>query len=260
MTDQATRARNFAALHVKGDPVIIYNAWDGGSAKTIAGCGAKAIATGDHPAGFAHGFGKDDFDGFTFDIYLQTIKEIALRIGDLPFSVDISNGDGLDVAGLQDRVRTLLALGVVGINFEDRLGDSSGVKPVADQVERIAAIRAAADEAGVPLFINARTDLFLTAGETPPTDLMDDAIGRAAAYQAAGANGFFAPALMDEQLIKQLCDAVEMPVNIIRLPGAPGTKALAAAGVSRVSYGPVPHMEMTAWLKDKATAALNDKV
>ena len=70
MTNQADRARTFTNLHVKGSPLIIYNVWDGGSAKTVASCGARAIATGDHPVGFAHGFGEDDFDDFTFAIYL----------------------------------------------------------------------------------------------------------------------------------------------------------------------------------------------
>lgn len=255
--DQLAKAEHFAALHKKGSPVIIYNAWDAGSAKAIVDAGAKAIATGDHPVGFSHGFDNDDFDEFTFDTYLVTIKEIAKRV-DVPFSVDISNASGLDAEGLKGRIRTLLELGVVGINFEDGLDDASGVISAQEQASKISAVRAAADEFGVPLFINARSDIFATAGDVPHADLMDEAISRASAYKAAGANGFFVPGLMDLDLIKKLCDTVELPVNIIRLPGAPETPQLRDAGVSRISYGPVAQMEMIEWLKGKANTALNE--
>ena len=256
MTDQIANAQEFAALHVKGDPIIIYNAWDGGSAKAIAEAGAKAIATGDHPVGFAHGYSNDDFDDFTFESYFETIQDIA-RVVQLPFSVDISNGEGLDVSELQARVKMLLNLGIVGVNFEDRLDDNSGIKSIDEQVERITAIRSAADSYGVPLFINARTDLFATA-KISHAELIDNAVNRAKAYQAAGGNGFFVPGLLDVTLITQLCELSPLPVNIIRLPGAPSTAELKVAGVSRISYGPVVQMEMIAWLKSKAKDAFSE--
>ena len=258
MSDTATKAQTFADLHVKGSPVIIYNAWDGGSAKTIASCGAKAIATGDHPVGFAHGFGNDDFSDFTFDIYLVTIKEIAKRIGDLPFSVDINNADNLTGDALENRIKTVIEAGAVGINYED--GGNDGMLTADKQSERIALVRATADELGLELFINARTNLFLgTPAEQHPA-LIDDAVTRAAAYQAAGANGFFVPGLLDLELITQLTSRIDLPVNIIRLPGAPTTAELAGANVARISYGPVPQMAMTAWLKEQATAAITGQV
>lgn len=256
MMDQSSKAKLFTELHVKGEPLIIYNAWDGGSARTIAGCGAKAIATGDHPVGFAHGFSKDDFAGFTFEIYLTTIKEIAGRIGELPYSVDINNADGLVGEDLKERIRTVIQAGAVGINYEDS-GANEEVLSIKDQVERLQTIRTTADEAGVPLFINARTNIFITSDKSQHAGLLDEAVERADAYKTAGASGFFAPGLNDLELITQLVSRVDMPVNIIRLPGAPGTKELAAANVARVSFGPVPQMAMTEWLKDQATTALN---
>ncbi|MDL2363249.1 MAG: isocitrate lyase/phosphoenolpyruvate mutase family protein [Patescibacteria group bacterium] len=260
MADQVSKAALFTELHVKGNPIIIYNAWDGGSAKTIASCGAKAIATGDHPVGFAHGFGEDDFDDFSFDIYLPTIHEIALRAGELPFSVDISNADGLVADGLKNRIRTVLEAGVVGINYEDRLLDSSSVQPIEEQIKRIQTIREAAEELNIPLFINARTDIFILADRTDHAGLLDEAVKRANAYKQAGANGYFTPGLLDIAVIKQLADSIELPLNILRLPGAPSTKELSQAGVARISYGPVPQMAMTAWLKEQATTALNCEV
>ena len=258
MTDTATKAKIFSDLHVKGIPLIIYNAWDGGSAKTIASCGAKAIATGDHPVGFAHGYGNDDFSDFSFDIYLVTIQEIAKRIDDLPFSVDINNADDLTGQQLQDRIKTIIKAGAVGINYED--GGDAGMLSSEEQSERIALVRATADQLGLKLFINARTNIFLGAPAEQHAALVTEAVTRAAAYQAAGANGFFVPGLLDLELITQVTSRVDLPVNIIRLPGAPSTAELSAAKVARISYGPVPQMAMTAWLKEHATLAINGQV
>jgi 2-methylisocitrate lyase-like PEP mutase family enzyme len=260
MDEQAAKARTFIELHVKGDPVIIYNVWDGGSANTIAGCGAKAIATGDHPVGFAHGFTNDDFDEFTFDIYLPTIKEIVKRIGDLPFSVDISNAEGLSGEALEDRVETVINAGAVGINYEDRMPDDSGVQTIEEQADRIKTIRAKAESMGIPLFINARTDIFSLANKNDHAGLLEEAIQRANAFKEAGASGFFVPALIDLDIIKELTEKVDLPVNIIRLWGAPSTKDLASANVARISYGPMPQLAMTEWLKKEATAALKGEV
>jgi 2-methylisocitrate lyase-like PEP mutase family enzyme len=260
MPDQITRAKTFADLHIKGNPVIIYNVWDAGSAKTIAGCGAKAIATGDHPVGFAHGYGQDDFADFTFDIYLPTIREVAKRIGSLPLSVDINNANGLVGDELRERINIILEVGAVGINYEDQLPDGSGVQTIEEQVARIKTIRQVADTAGIPLFINARTDIFAKADKTEHAGLIEEAVNRAEAYKSAGGNGFFVPGLMDLDLISQLCERIELPVNIIRLPGAPSSKELTAAGVGRISYGPVPQMQMTEWLKEQASAALHCEV
>ena len=189
-----------------------------------------------------------------------TIKEIAGRIGDLPFSVDINNANGLTGTDLQERIKTILEVGAVGVNFEDRLVDGSGVQPVQEQVERIKTIRAVADEMGVPLFINARTDIFTFTDKADHARLLDEAVTRAEAYQAAGGTGFFVPGLLDPTLIAQLCERVSLPINIIRLPGAPSTKELADAGVARISYGPIPQIAMTEWLKQQARAAIHGEV
>ncbi len=260
MTDVQTKATTFSELHIKGNPVIIYNAWDGGSAKTIASCGAKAIATGDHPVGFAHGFSNEEFDDFTFDIYLPTIREIARAAGDLPYSVDINNANGLTGDQLVERIRTILETGAVGINYEDGPDAEGNVLSIDEQAARIKTIRETADAAGVPLFINARTNIFIQADSTQHAALLDEGVARAEAYKAAGASGFFAPALLDIDLIARLTERVELPVNIIRLQGAPSTKELASAGVARVSYGPMPQIAMTEWLKLQATSALQGDV
>jgi 2-methylisocitrate lyase-like PEP mutase family enzyme len=257
MTTQSDKAQEFTKLHVKGEPVIIYNAWDAGSAKIIASAGAKAIATGDHPVGFAHGFGNEDFADFTFEMYLPTIKEIAKRTGDLPFSVDINNANELVGDDLKDRIKTVIEAGAVGINFEDAFSNGTGVQTADEQATRIQIIRATAEELGIPLFINARTDIFAQADSTEHKNLLDEAVERAELYKKAGANGFFVPGLLDLELITQLVERVELPVNIIKFPGAPSTEQLAEAGVARISYGPVPQIAMSEWLKSQAIAAIN---
>jgi 2-methylisocitrate lyase-like PEP mutase family enzyme len=257
MTTQSDKAQEFTKLHVKGEPVIIYNAWDAGSAKIIASAGAKAIATGDHPVGFAHGFGNEDFADFTFEMYLPTIKEIAKRTGDLPFSVDINNANELVGDDLKDRIKTVIEAGAVGINFEDAFSNGTGVQTADEQATRIQIIRATAEELGIPLFINARTDIFAQADSTEHKNLLDEAVERAELYKKAGANGFFVPGLLDLELITQLVERVELPVNIIKFPGAPSTEQLAEAGVARISYGPGPQIAMSEWLKSQAIAAIN---
>ena len=112
----------------------------------------------------------------------------------------------------------------------------------------------------MPAFINARTDIFLKAMKAqidPTRAMLDEAITRAKACGDAGADGFFAPGLKDIAMIAELCEATELPVNIIALPGTPGTPRLAELGVARVSYGPVPYRQMIKWLTDQAHAAIH---
>ncbi|MCY1249059.1 Phosphoenolpyruvate phosphomutase [compost metagenome] len=126
---------------------------------------------------------------------------------------------------------------------------------VEKQTARIRAIREVADRRGVPLFINARTDLFLQESDAARhVGLVDEAIARGKAFAEAGASGFFVPWLVDEGLIAKVCAASSLPVNVMMRPGAPDLKTLAAAGVARVSYGPFPYRAMIETLKQEARA------
>ena len=128
--------------------------------------------------------------------------------------------------------------GIVGVNFEDQIIGGSGLYAPQVQAERVQAVR----QADANLFINARTDLFLKeADQSQHASLLAEAISRAALYKEAGANGFFAPGLVDAALIKELCAAVDLPVNILKKPGTPTHAELAALGVSRISYGPMAY-------------------
>lgn len=255
MSTQITRAEQFAALHQKGNPVVLYNIWDAGSAGAVRDAGATAIATGSAPVAMAQGF--TDGQNVPLDDALANASRIVAAV-DLPVTLDFEGGYAEDPAGIAANVQKALATGVIGFNFEDQIIGTKELYDVGTQAERVRAVRTGSDTAGIPAFINARTDLFLKAHpDTHDDAMLDDAIARAKAYAGAGASGFFAPGLKDEALISRLCAATDLPVNIIALPGTPDTPTLAKLGVARISYGPVPYRHMLAWLKDMAERALN---
>ena len=253
MSDQKTRAAAFAALHVKGDPVVLFNVWDPGSAKTVEAAGAKALATGSWPVAAAFGYG--DGEKIPLDLALDNIRRIVAGT-DLPVTMDLEGGYGISPREVEATMAKALEAGAIGINFEDQVVGGEGLHTVTAQAERVAATRKACDDAGIPGFINARTDIFLkNKPDTHTTAMLDEAIARAKAYADAGASGFFAPGLADEAMIETLCAQVALPVNIIALPGVPEKPTLARCGVARISYGPVPYKQMMASLDAAAKAA-----
>jgi 2-methylisocitrate lyase-like PEP mutase family enzyme len=252
---QQDKARDFETLHRKGNPLIIYNIWDAGSAKAVADAGATSLGTGSWSVAAAQGYA--DGEELPLEALLATVRTITAAV-DLPLSVDFEGGYAEHPAELGKNVVMVMDAGAVGINFEDQVVGGSGVYPIAKQAERVHAIRAMAESRGLPFFINARTDLFLQEGDRfKHAALLDEAIARAKAYAEAGASGFFAPGLADEGLIAQLCDAVSLPVNIMMMTGVPSPKELAALGVARVSYGPGPYRVMMAKLKEDAAAVFS---
>ncbi|MGC1549933.1 MAG: isocitrate lyase/phosphoenolpyruvate mutase family protein [Rhodanobacter sp.] len=235
---QKERAELLASLHVKGSPLVLYNAWDAGSAKAIRDAGSAVIATGSWAVAAAQGYGDGESIPFTF--VEQLIARIAGAV-DVPVTVDVEGGYSEDPHVCAANIARLMDHGVVGINFEDRIVKGTGLHNVDAQCARIAAIRAMADARGVPLFINARTDMFLGTGIKPPEG-MNETKERAAAYARAGASGFFVPGLVDLSAIRELCSTVELPLNVMVMPGLSHANELADAGVARISYGPAAYL------------------
>lgn len=239
-TNRRDDALKFRALHVPGRPLLLPNAWDVASARIVESAGAAAVAT--TSAGVAWDLGAADGDRLGRDRALGALAGIATAVG-VPVSADIESGYAADPAGVADTVREVLAAGAVGVNIEDALyeGDApyEGAAPlrtVAGQVERIAAARAAADAAGVPLFVNARIDTYLRgAGE--PADRVGLTLERAAAYLAAGADGIFVPGAVDPGTVKALVAGVDGPLNVMAGHGAPSVAEFAGLGVARISVG-----------------------
>ena len=155
-------------------------------------------------------------------------------------------------------VARLLDLGVIGINFEDRVVKGSGLYEISRQADRIATVRETAEERGVELFINARTDLFLGQGRDEAQSV-GEALDRAKAYAAAGASGFFIPGLKGESLIGRICDGAPLPVNVMVMDGVPSNDRLTALGVARISYGPIPYIRAMSLLGAEAKTVLSSK-
>lgn len=253
MASQSEKAQLFQSLHIKGDPVVLYNIWDPGSAAAVVKAGAKALATGSAPVAMARGL-KDGQD-VPMELAIANAKAIADST-DLPLSLDFEGGYAVEAQGLISNITAALQAGVVGFNFEDQVVGREGLYEIDVQKDRVAAVHQAIEQSGVPAYLNARTDIFLKSKpETHNEAMVQDAINRAQAYADAGASGFFAPGLLDEGLIGKLCDAVSLPVNILAIPGCPPKQKLAERGVARISYGPVPYRKIMAVLGDDAAKA-----
>jgi 2-methylisocitrate lyase-like PEP mutase family enzyme len=245
----AEKFRAFAALHVPGDPVILYNAWDAGSAQAVAEAGAKAIATGSASVAMAHGF--HDAEALPIALALANAARVVGAV-DLPVSIDFEGAYAADPAGTAANMAKLAQTGAIGCNFEDQVIGGEGLHPIDLQAARIAAARAAV---GADFFINARTDIFLKAkADTHDDAKVEAALERARAYAAAGASGFFAPGLADLGLLEKLCGASPLPVNFMAWPGTPPTADIAATGIARISHGPFPYRLAIKALKEAATA------
>lgn len=238
----------FAELHKPGDPVLLYNVWDAGSARAVAAAGAPAIATGSHSLAGCQGFA--DGEAIPFNLFLDCTRRIVDSV-DVPVTADFESGFAADAARVRDHAQYLAETGVVGCNFEDQEIGGSALHPVEHQAARIAAVV----ESG--LWVNARTDVFLKVWRSDNANdrsLLGEAMERAAAYAEAGAHSLFLPGATDPDLIGEICQRSPLPVNILMLEGAPQPGELARLGVARVSWGGAPwRMAMNA-LTEQAAA------
>ncbi|HEX8307024.1 MAG TPA: isocitrate lyase/phosphoenolpyruvate mutase family protein [Allosphingosinicella sp.] len=246
---QAEKFERFAALHRPGDPVILYNVWDAGSAKAVADAGAKAIATGS--ASVAAAFGFDDSEALPLELALANARRVAGAV-ELPVTIDFEGAYGAEPEAVAANIKRLAETGAIGCNFEDQVVGGEGLHPIEAQAARIRAARAAV---GPDFFINARTDIFLkTKAATHEPAAIEEALGRARAYAEAGASGFFVPGLVDLDQLARICAESPLPVNFMAFPGAPEAGSVAAAGVARISHGPFPYKLAMKALKDAAEA------
>lgn len=240
----------FAALHVPGDPVVLFNVWDAGSAVAVAKAGAKAIATGSASVAMANGFG--DGENLPMEFALGNARRIVGSV-ELPVTVDFEGAYSNDPVQVAANFTKLADTGVVGCNFEDQVVGGQGLHPIPVQAERIAAARRAV---GPEFFINVRTDLFLKAPqEAHDRAMLDEAIERVRAYAEAGASGFFVPMLGDLEMLNRLCAASPVPVNFMTYPGCPSNADVAATGIARISHGPFPYMALMNQLEQAAVEA-----
>ncbi len=247
-----TKIETFRALHIPGDPLVLFNIWDAGSAKAVAAAGAKAIATGSY--GVACARGSSDGENLSLDEALANLGEI-LGVTDLPVSIDMEAGYGADAAAVGRSMAQAHAAGAAGINMEDRMPGETALLDVDEAAARIGAA------AATGVFVNARCDVFrgqdaVADGET----LVAATLERARAYAEAGAGSLFVPFLSDARCIAAICEASPLPVNVLWSKPCGDRATLAALGVARISHGHQPWAAAMAWLGEQATAVLGGGV
>jgi 2-methylisocitrate lyase-like PEP mutase family enzyme len=233
MPSQQEKAQQLLKLHDKGGSLLLPNAWDSASARLFEEAGFPAIATTSSGVSFANGYG--DGQQISRDEMLSVIKRISAAVN-VPVTADVEAGYGPTPEDVAITVRGVIQAGAVGINLEDNTGYGNPLFTIAAQAERIAAGRQAADQAGIPLVINARTDTYLYqigAAETR----MQDTLDRAKAYLDAGASSIFVPGVLDRATIEALVRGIDGPLNVLAGPGAPSASELFSWGVRRISIG-----------------------
>lgn len=229
---QIERAHAFRQLHRHPPLLLLPNAWDAGSARLFAQRGFVAIAT--TSAGMAWSLGYADGEHAPLADVLAAVARIT-RVVELPVTVDIETGYGRTPREVAATVQALIAVGAVGINLEDGLPGHGPLRPIADAAERIRVAREAAVAAGVPIVINARVDNWMQHDGLDAAARLADAVQRAQAYLAAGADGIYPIGLEDPVALTALIHAVDAPINVAAGPTMPALQELARIGVARVS-------------------------
>jgi 2-methylisocitrate lyase-like PEP mutase family enzyme len=231
---QAEKAEQFRRLHQGPRILVLPNAWDVASARILEELGYPAIAT--TSAGIAFSLGYPDGQRVSRDEMLEVVARIAHAVR-VPVTADMESGYGTTVKDMIETAKALIATGAIGLNLEDVTGDdeSSHVE-VRLQVETIGAIREISASLGVPLVLNARTDIYLMP-IGPPETRFDRTVERLRAYRQASADCLFTPGVQDRETIAKLVRALEAPLNILLTPGCPSLSELKKMGVARASAG-----------------------
>lgn len=252
--EHAVRAARFRDLNLAGR-LLLPNAWDAASARIFEHAGFPAIGT--TSGGIANARGLPDGEDISRDAMVVEIASIV-RAVDRPVTADIEAGYGhapVDVAATVDAV---LDIGIVGVNLEDNAHrvDAAPLYSTAEQVARIRAARDVAEQRGIHLVINARTDPFLVGLGADVEERIEMTIERGRAYLQAGADLVFVPGLIDPEVVRYVASAIKGPISLMAMPGAPPARSLFDAGANRVSLGNSAMLATLGTLRDIAREAL----
>lgn len=230
------RARRLLELHLEarrsGVPLVLPNAWDVVSARTVADAGFDAVATSSRA--IAQMFGEGDDDSSDPDVVFDFLARIAAAV-DVPVTADLQAGLGLEPAELVER---MVDAGLCGCNLED--GDHHGTGPLVDpdrQAGYLSAVRAAADRLGVHTVVNARIDTFIRGVGGSDTERAADVVDRAQRYLAAGADCIYPMGHIDIDTARGLVESIDEPVNLMSRAGGPTIAELTSIGTTRISFG-----------------------
>jgi 2-methylisocitrate lyase-like PEP mutase family enzyme len=234
MQEQANKAEVLRQLHKGPKILVLPNAWDVVSARIVEDAGFPAVAT--TSAGIANSLGYRDGQRVSREEMLDVVGRIA-RAVKVPVTADFEAGYGTIIEEMRLAAKGLVEAGAVGLNFEDVTGDDESTQvPIELQVAKIKTIRETSAAMGVPLVINARTDIYLIP-IGPEESRFQRTVERSRAYREAGADCLFVPGLQDRELIAKLVKAVDAPLNILLQPNGPGIAELQKLGVARASAG-----------------------
>jgi 2-methylisocitrate lyase-like PEP mutase family enzyme len=218
----------FRKLHERpGQPLVLANVWDPGSARLIESLGAAAIAT--TSAGVAWSLGYPDGNRLPFEQLERVVRGIvgAVRV---PVTVDVEGGYSEDPGAVSERLKPVFETGIAGVNIED------GTDAPSVLAMKISAIKRTTASIGVDVFVNVRTDVYLR-NLSPDEKKVSETLRRANLYRSAGADGLFVPGIVDAAQISEVASGTELPLNVMSVPGLPHLQELARLNVRRLSAG-----------------------
>jgi len=244
-TQLESRCDSLRSLHRPGDPLLLPNAWDVATARAVVAAGFPVVAT--TSGGVAATLGYEDHESAPPDEMLAAAARIASGV-DVPVTIDAEAGYGMEAADLVD---ALWNAGAAGCNLEDTDHAAGTLRDLDAHEEWLASVRSAASERSYPLVINARIDVFLEAflagaAQGTQSELVPEALRRAAAYVEAGADCVYPLGLWEEDALRRFVSESTAPVNVTRLPQMPSLAELAGLGIARISWATQLHREAMA--------------
>lgn len=232
---QKEKADVLLSLHKGGNLLILPNIWDPIGARILEAKGYPAVATAS--AAVSASLGYQDGEKISRSTLIDLLGRIARSV-DVPVTADIETGYGESLSELELTAERVIESGVVGVNIEDRLEKEGGLRTVEEQCQRLSTFRQIADRQGIHLVINARVDSFVSPSFTNGERAMEEAVMRARAYAAAGADCIYPIGPGDEATVRTLRERIESPINILGSPTATPLPVLREIGINRVSFGP----------------------
>ena len=214
---------------------MVPNIWDPLGAILLESLGYAAVATASASIAFSNGY--PDGEKIPFKELLHIQRKIINSVT-IPVTAEIESGYATNNAELKENIKMLLDIGIAGINFEDTNKDDKTIISIEAQCEKLSLIRNTASEMGVPLFINARTDVYLKANDLSDEEKLSETIRRGKAYTNSGADCFYPISLKKKEQIEIIIKEVGLPVNVLLLPEIPDFETLKIIGVARLSLGP----------------------
>ena len=232
---QSKKAKDFLSLHTSGRLLILPNIWDPIGARILEAKGYPAVATAS--AAVSASLGYEDGEKIKRSTLIDVLMRIARSV-DIPVTADIESGYGKTLSALEESILQVIESGVVGINIEDSLKEGEALRPVEAQCKRIAKVREVANKRGVHLVINARVDSFLSSSFSTNKERIEEAVLRAKAYRAAGADCIYPVGPGDRETVIELRRRIDGPINILATASATPLRNLQEIGINRVSFGP----------------------